>query len=176
MTTCRPAFPGVLAAALIGGLTLVLLASCANGAPGPTAGSQPNSGSASPAGTARPAPASSASPRASGTGSATCGSTGAPLIIRPGDQPNPVCVHPGDILTLTAAPSPTQPWQPLTTTDPATLACTTRTGADGALTATCKALRPGAATVSTGTAAFSGDPHGPAQYFWTLTVNVSAAP
>jgi hypothetical protein len=46
---------------------------------------------------------------------------------------------------------------------------------EGALAATCHATGVGIATVATITAAFAGDPHGPAQYTWTLTVHVTAA-
>lgn len=173
----RPAPPGTLA--LLTGLALLLLTACASTPSGPSAGSQPNSGSAGPAGTARPQPASPAtSPATSAAPSTTptgCSPAPASMTIQPGDQPAPVCLHPGDTLTLTARSSPTQPWQPLTSTDPTTLSCTTQTQPNGALTATCHALRPGTATVSTGTAAFSGDPHGPAQYTWTLTIEVRAA-
>lgn len=172
MTTSHPAPPGTLA--LFSGLTLLLLAACASTAPGAASGPQSSSGSgsAAPAGTARPQPASSPPTTAPTASPGACPHDGTPITIRPGDQPAPVCLYPGGTLTLTAGPSPTQPWQPLTTTNPAILTCTTQPHPDGALTATCRALQPGTATVSTTTAAFSGDPHGPAQYIWTLTIEV----
>ncbi len=44
------------------------------------------------------------------------------------------------------------------------------------LTVTCHSLTAGTGTVSTTTAAFAGDPHGPAQHTWTLTVHSDPAP
>ena len=98
-----------------------------------------------------------------------------PIAIRPGGQPAPVHLHPGDTLTLAATSSWLQPWQPLTSSDPTILRCTSRSQADGALTATCHAIAVGTVTVSTTTAPFAGDPHGPAQHTWTLTVHITPA-
>lgn len=96
-----------------------------------------------------------------------------PITIRPGGRPAPVHLRPGDILTLTATSSWLQPWQPPTSSDPTILRCTSRSLADGALTATCQAVAVGTVTVSTITAPFAGDPHGPAQQMWTLTVHIT---
>jgi hypothetical protein len=163
----------------------MLLASCAGTASGSGSGSSPTgssaqggsgsggSGSAQPAGTARADP-----PAASDTASqGASGCLPAPAVItaRTGEQPAPVCLRVGASLTITAQPSPAQPWQPMTTSNPAVLACTSRAADRGALTATCRALAPGTATISTTTAAFAGDPHGPPQYTWTLTVHVQPA-
>jgi hypothetical protein len=131
----------------------------------------PNSGgSAEPAGTARPQPITTPT-----TDPAAGPYDGKPITIRRGGQPAPIRLHPGDVLTLTASGSPIQPWQPPTSSDPATLRCDPHTLPDGALTVTCHALGVGTATVSTRTAPFAGDPHGPAQHTWTLTVHITHA-
>ena len=146
-------------------LLMLLLAACANG---PNAGAAAGStGSAGPAGTGRPQPTSTPA-----TEPASCPYDGRPIAIGRGAHPAPVCVHPGDVLTLTADPSPTQPWQPATSSDAAVLRCDSRQLADGALAVTCHAVAAGTVTVSTTTAAFAGDPHGPPQHTWTLTVQV----
>lgn len=170
--TSKP-FPAFAVLTLLAGLT-VLITACAK-VPDASAARKPDSsGSAEPAVTARPQP--TAMPTAPNTTPVACPYDGTPITIRPGDQPAPICLHPGDLLTLGAQPSPTQPWQPPTSSAPATLRCDSRPLADGALTATCHALGLGTASVSTTTAAFAGDPHGPAQYTWTLTVHVTPAP
>lgn len=144
----------------------VLLAACAGNSDAAGSG-----GSAEPASTARPQPTPSPTPPA-----AACPYDGKPITIRPGGQPTAICLHPGDVVTLTAPGSPIQPWQPPTSSDPAILSCASRALAAGALTATCHALGVGTATVSTRTAPFAGDPHGPAQHTWTLTVHITPAP
>jgi polyphosphate kinase 2 (PPK2 family) len=52
------------------------------------------------------------------------------------------------------------------------VSCTSAAGPDGTIAGTCRALRAGTAEVSTMTAPFAGDPHGPPQYLWRLTVEV----
>ncbi len=153
-------------------LAIVLLASCAR--PNSTAKQEPGSstGSASDATSAQvsqPSPPATSSPDASG-----CYHDGTPITAQAGDQPAPICLHPGETLTITTQSSPAQPWLPMTTSDAAVVVCTSRPLANGALTATCHALQPGTATVSTTTAAFTGDPHGPPQYTWSLTIHVEA--
>jgi hypothetical protein len=161
------------------GLIATFLAACAG-----TAATSPNSqgsdsvgssGSATPARTARPGqPPPPTTPASNGTPG--CTPARATITARAGDQPVPVCLHPGHTLTITTEPSPLQPWQPMTSTDPAVLMCSSQPLPQGARTATCRALRPGTATVTTITAPFSGDPHGPAQHTWTLTIHVQPAP
>jgi len=94
------------------------------------------------------------------------------LTIEWGGPPRPVCLRVGATLVIVAPSSPLQPWQQFTSSNPRVLTCDTRKSADGAATATCHARQPGRATVRTMTAAFSGDPHGPAQQVWSLPVTV----
>lgn len=180
MTGKPPTPPGALT--LLAGLSLLLLTACASTTPNAASGpGQGSSGSAEPATSAKPsaapasspaAPPSPASPPASGTHPVGCPLKTITLTAKPGERPAPVCLHPGDTLTINTQPSPLQPWQAATSTDPTALGCTSQRQADGALTITCHALRPGNASVSTTTAAFSGDPHGPAQFTWTLNVQI----
>lgn len=86
-----------------------------------------------------------------------------------------MCLHVGETLTISAPPSAAQPWQPMTVSDEMLLTCTSQHGAQGSLTAVCHALKRGTAAVSTMTAPFSGDPHGPAQFIWTLTIEILPA-
>ena len=166
---------------LVGGL-LAMLAACAAagsdagagaGVPSGARSSPSSLGSAAPAGTARPGPP--------GTSTAPlpvdplCSPAPASITARFGEQPRPVCLRVGQHLTITTQPSPTQPWQSMTTSAAAVLECTSQLDDQGALTATCSALRPGTATVSTTTAPFAGDPHGPPQHTWTLTIHVQPA-
>jgi hypothetical protein len=167
------------AVTLFAGLTVLVLAACGRPTSDTTgaAGQQSNSaGSSAHAGTARPLPGSV--PSGPSSNPAVCPYDGVPITIRPepGAQPGPICLHPGDAVTLNAQPSPLQPWQPPTSSDPDTLACTSQPLGNGALTATCHALRPGTATVSTTTAPFAGGPQGIPQWIRTLTIHVTPAP
>lgn len=170
MTSKPPSVPAVLT--LLAGLAM-LLAACAKN-PDVPSGREPNStGSAGPGATARPQ--FTPGPGTSAANPTACPYDGTPITIRRGGHPAPICLHPGDVLILNALPSPTQPWQPPTSSDATILRCDSRLLAEGALTATCHALGLGTVTVSTTTAAFAGDPHGPAQYTWTLTVQITGA-
>lgn len=172
---------------LVGGL-LVVLASCAGTASGPVSGSESSSGaqestgssgSAAPAGTAHPgAPSTSSTSATSAVPlpvDPVCSHTPSTITARIGDRPRPVCLRIGQSLTITTQASPSQPWQPMTTSNAAILALTSHSADQGALAATCKALRPGTTTVSTTTAPFAGDPHGPPQYTWSLIIEVQPA-
>jgi hypothetical protein len=94
------------------------------------------------------------------------------LTIDRAQPPTPICVRVGATLMIEAPASPLQPWQAFHTSNPALLSCDTQQSSDGAATTTCHARRQGNATLSTSTAAFSGDPHGPAQQLWLLAVTV----
>jgi hypothetical protein len=168
----KPPLPPTITA-LLTGLTIVLLTSCAAAASNTSSNQEPGSAGSAPGATTA---AVSQPPATPGSGASGCRRDGAPIIVRAGDQPAPVCLHPGETLTMTTETSPTQPWQPMTTSDATVLGCASRPLANGSRTATCHALQPGIATVATTTAAFTGDPHGPAQYAWTLTIHVQAAP
>lgn len=154
---------------------LMLSAACASGEQ--AASSQQgadSSGSAAPGGTSRaipPVPSPSASP----SPSSGCAAAPVAMAIRIGQQPAPVCLRVGDTLTITAPPSPAQPWQPMNGSDASVIACTSQHADQGALTAVCHALSPGTAKLSTMTAPFAGDPHGPPQFMWTLTIHVQPA-
>jgi hypothetical protein len=166
------------AVTLLAGLTVLVLAACGRPTSDTTgAAGQPNStgnsAHAGTPGTARPLPGLPSGPSSN---PAVCPYDGVPITIRPGAQPGPICLHPGDAVTLNAQPSPQQPWQPPTSSDPDTLACTSQPLRDGALTATCHALRPGTATVSTTTAPYPGGAGGISQSIWTLTIHVTPAP
>lgn len=166
----KPSAPPRTAAPLAA--LVLVLASCADIGTGPSARQDTpaaGAGSASGAGLARPDHTPASAPPPSPTG---CRYPTAPIAARAGSQPAPVCLTPGADLTVAAAQSPAQPWQPMTSSDPSVLSCTSQPQADGALTATCRARAAGTATVSATTAAFAGDPHGPTQYTWTLTVHV----
>lgn len=144
----------------------LLLGACATGSVSPTAGDGVVSGSA---GTGS-APPTGAPP--SPTRPADCGDLPLSLVIRPGDAPGPVCLRVGVLLTVTAGPSPYQPWQPIVSSATDVLDCSTTTSADGAIAAECRAGSPGTAVLTTTTGPFAGDPHGPAQFRWQLAVRV----
>jgi len=171
-----PSLPFGFRALFLGGI-LLLLASCASTGSGSGASSSAGEnsgsvGSAQPAGTARPgSPSASAAPSSGASG---CSDASAAFTARTGEQPAPVCLRVGATVTITTQPSPAQPWQPMTTSDTAVLACTSKSADQGVLIATCRALAPGTAAVSTITAPFAGDPHGPPQHTWTLTIQVRA--
>jgi len=116
-----------------------------------------------------PAPTSTPVPP---TSSAQAGCGPAQVHIAPASAPAEMCLAVGATLTLTSDASELQPWTPLTSSDPAVLSCVSDQHADGSVTGACMAQAPGTATVSTGTSAFAGDPHGPPQYAWKLTVTV----
>jgi hypothetical protein len=89
-----------------------------------------------------------------------------------GEAPAPVCLRLGDHVTVTAPPSANQPWQAMTSDDESIVGCTSRQLTDGGLEATCTALALGTTTVSTMTAPYAGDPRGPQQSIWRLTITV----
>jgi hypothetical protein len=94
--------------------------------------------------------------------------------ITAGARPEPVCLPVNGLLHITSDPSPNQPWTTLLSSNPKILSCTSQVGKDGAVSGTCTPHLPGTVTVTTGTAPFAGDPSGPPQYQWMLTVNVVA--
>jgi hypothetical protein len=151
-------------------LVVLLLAACGDtggteGAPGPQSG-----GSAGPAGTVHTEPSAASAPAPV----AGCAAGDERMTIGSGQLPQPRCLRVGGTLIVDAPSSPAQPWQVFTTSDAQVLSCATSQRHDGAATATCHALRPGAATVATMTAPFAGDPHGPPQRQWRLAVLVRA--
>ena len=147
--------------------SVLLLTACAAGS---TAAPADGAGSASPAATAHPVPPSDTgrpSPTSKGCTSA------ATITARRGEQPTPLCLTPGAALRIHTEPSPHQPWGPFTSTDNSVVRCTSETADDGATQTTCLAVRPGTAIVSTTTAPFSADPHGPPQDTWQLHITVA---
>ena len=89
--------------------------------------------------------------------------------VRPNEEVGPICLLVGAKLEITAAPSPTQPWQLLVSSDPSVLKCTSTSGPSGTVSGTCQALKPGTALVTTETK----PPTDHANDRWRLTVTVS---
>jgi hypothetical protein len=139
------------------------------GASGQGSGGQ---GSAGPVPATVPVASVRADPTPGGAGHGSCAAGGGHLVADPATPPAPVCLRVGEELNLSTPTSPLQPWQPFTSSDPQVLDCHPTPSADGAASAVCTARRPGSATVSTVTGPFSGDPHGPAQHMWQLTITV----
>jgi hypothetical protein len=154
---------------------LLLLTACGSGSAGQvgdSGGSPADSvGSASAAGTAGPSsPSSEVHPAPTSTG---CPSVPETVRVHHGEQPAAICLTPGATLRIVTDPSPRQPWSALTSTDESVVRCISRAATDGAIEATCTAVNSGTATVSTVTAPFAGDPHGPPQYMWRLEIAVA---
>jgi hypothetical protein len=161
---------------LVLAVAVPLIASC--GGPDQPAGG--GSGSTGP-------PGSTGSPPVAG-GSGSTGSTGTPgpaptgtggrcadgttITARVGAAPAAVCLTRGGSLLVRTEPSHLQPWAPLASSDESIVRCRSRRLADGAVEATCTAVGPGTATLSTSTAPFGGDPHGPPQDTWRLPITV----
>jgi hypothetical protein len=141
---------------------VLVVTGCASRPAEPSSG-----GSAAAAGTGGPTPDSPGPP----SSTLGCGS-GERITIHQAQPPQPVCLPIGATLSIDAPASPLQPWQPFTTSNARLITCTTTVSRDGSATGTCRALRPGQATITTTTAAFSGDPHGPAQQLWQLAVTI----
>jgi hypothetical protein len=144
----------------------VPLTACARGT---TTASGPDSAVSGTA-TTRPGPTAGTTP----TGNPPSGCVGGSveLTVHPGDNPPPLCLRVGATLHITASSSPYQPWQPLTSSTTDIVGCDTTVGADGTVSAVCHARQTGTAVLTATTGAFSGDPHGPPQYRWQLTVRV----
>jgi len=148
-----------------GTLAVLLLSGCGGGAPRTPGGPAPAGGSAG-ATSARPVPPTGTTP------ASPAGCDVRQVTVKPGEAPPPVCLPVGAELRIDTPASPRQPWQPFTSSDPRVVACTTTYAPVGAAIATCRALRAGTATVGSMTAPFSGDPHGPPQQYWELSVRV----
>ena len=166
--------------ALIGiGATIVAVtvAAIACGGPTPTGsagGTAAGHGTAGPASATSPTPEpQSGHPKPSGPGSASCAEGSRQLTIDPAAPPPLLCLRIGETLYLSTPASPLQPWQPFMSSDPQVLECRGGNGAEGTVAAVCTARRAGQAAVTTQTGPFSGDPHGPAQQSWHLTVQVT---
>jgi hypothetical protein len=99
-----------------------------------------------------------------------CGSV--TLVARTGERPAPVCLRRGATLRVVTEPSPRQPWSLPASSDRSMLRCVSRRRPEGAAVATCRARRAGTVTVATQTAPFAGDPHGPPEYLWQVTVTI----
>jgi hypothetical protein len=95
------------------------------------------------------------------------------VTARPGQDPGPVCLSGGRDLRLDTPSSTLQPWQPFTSSNPRVLDCKSTVDSNGAAHATCTAGQRGVAVVSTHTGPFSGDPHGPPQTSWQVSVTVT---
>lgn len=148
--------------------TIATIAGCATHAGRDQSQSPPASGGSA-------TPAAIGMPTTSGQPAAVTSGCAHPTQLRvsPTQAGGPVCLPVGHQLRIDTPTSPHQPWQAFVSSDPGVIECTSTTGPDGAATATCRALRTGSATISTATAPFTGDPHGPPQMTWTLTVHVT---
>ena len=115
----------------------------------------------------------SAAPPTSGDPSPVPCPDGAHLAVDPAQPPAPICLRAGHVLHLSTTASPLQPWENFTSSAAEVVTCeSTRTG-DGAVQATCTAQTPGTSVITSQTTPFSGDPHGPAQLMWQLTITVT---
>jgi hypothetical protein len=145
---------------------------------GPASGTVPSSsGSAVPTTGPIGGPPLSTTTTSNTTGGPTVApgaACGAPASVRitAGVVPGPVCLPVNGSLRLTSDPSPHQPWGQLVSSNPKILSCTSEAGAQGAVSGVCTPHLPGTVTVSTMTAPFAGDPHGPPQFRWELRINV----
>jgi len=114
------------------------------------------------------APVSAPAPRRCADGAA-----GADVIVDPARPPKPVCISVGHVVELSTGIAPHHPWSAFASSDPAVLACASARVPGGAVQARCTGRRPGIAVITTGTMPVPGDPHGPAQRIWELTVTVA---
>lgn len=158
---------------IIIGCTLGVSAAVVLAACGGTAGGQPPN--ASPGGrgtgsaeTARPTQPSTAPPSSAGQ----CRDD-AHLTVDPAHPPAPICLRVGHVLHVSTTVSPHQPWESLASSDPGVVTCESTHVADGAVQAACTGQKPGTTIISTQTMPFQGDPHGPAQVMWQITVTVT---
>jgi hypothetical protein len=157
----------LLALLLTGGLF-----ACSPSQPAPPASTVSTSDTRGTAGTTAPtAPSTTGDVAPSGTPLAGCPSGTVTLDID-ATPTAPLCLRTAATLHLTAQSSPHQPWQPLVSSGPGVLRCQSHPAADGSLTGTCVAVAPGSAALHTSTAPFPGDPHGPPQQDWNVTVTV----
>lgn len=150
---------------------VLVLAACGDTASGQPPNPNPDGRGAGSAETARPTQPSAAPPTSEHPPPRHC--PDAHLTVNPARPPAPICLRVGHILRLSTAASPLQPWENLTSSDPRVVTCESTRGADGAVQARCTGLKPGTAVLSTQTMPFQGDPHGPAQVMWQLTVTVT---
>jgi hypothetical protein len=168
MTTRYPVAMAAMVAAV------VAVAGCAASAGDQRATPSAGAGSASAAYSATPPPSPSTASSLACAGPDRVTVRTGQVTVRTGTSPPAICLAVGRQVQLDAPPSPQQPWQPFTSSNPDLLACTSAPTKDGGAAATCHALQPGTATVTTTTAPFAGDPHGPPQYTWQLTVTITA--
>ena len=157
-------------------MTMVIAVSSLEGcAAGATSSQSAGSGQATGPVVSEPLIGAASSTTSSGTaGSPAPGPTCDPvgITIRQGTRPQPVCLPTGTDLRLSSEAATHQPWSVLHSSDEAVLTCRSTTHPDGSISALCHALAPGRATLTTTTAPFAGDRHGPPQYQWQLVVTV----
>lgn len=170
---CEVRMPSVRRHHMIRSLLLLVLVAGCSSTPSTGASGSPSEISPSAGTTPDASPSPSASSHSPG---GPCQAGSVSETARRGQVPAPLCLEVGATLRVGAEPSPRQPWMPLTSSDEAVLRCVSRPAPGGSIDATCTAVRPGSATVSTVTAPFAGDPHGPPQFRWALEVTVVQAP
>jgi hypothetical protein len=137
-------------------------------------GGQPATGSdsAGPAAIAPPTTPATAAPIPTPTRSPRCGD--ATITVVQGTTPAPLCLRVGARLIILSQPSQLQPWSKLASSYTVVLDCRSDQHSDGSVTGVCTAREPGSVVVSTTTAPSAGDPHGPPQYLWQVTVTIAA--
>lgn len=150
-------------------LALMLLSACGPAATPPSAASS-GGGPDGPARTTPPMTELTSVPRTEG-GTPNCAPPTRSITARAGELPSAICLHVGETIDISTERSPPQPWQAMISTDAATVECTSTNVAGGTVRAVCRARQPGTAIVSTTTAPFAGDPHGPPQTTWALTIH-----
>ncbi|MGW4528600.1 hypothetical protein [Amycolatopsis sp. NPDC004378] len=94
------------------------------------------------------------------------------LTATPSTPPAAQCLTVGAVLRIQMPDSPAQPWSWPSSSDDSVLRCAARQLPQGAAEAVCSGRRAGTATVTTTTGPFAGDPHGPPQTPWQVTITV----
>ena len=147
-------------------VAVVLLAGCATGQPVASPSPDLSSSSASPKPSRPPLPSSD--PSVLPPNRSDCVASTELATVRPNEQAGPVCLLVGAKLQVSSAPSPSQPWQLLASSDPDVLKCTSTAGSNGTVIGNCMALDRGSAVVTTRTKS----PANGASDYWRLVVFV----
>jgi hypothetical protein len=150
----------------------VLIAACGETAQGQPANPNPGGSGRGSAETGQPGRPVNTPPAPAHPSPARC-PDGAQVTVDPAHLPAPICLSVGHTVHLSTTASPLQPWQTFASSDPDVVRCESTRTRDGAVQAKCTGQKPGTAVLTTGTTPFQGDPHGPAQRMWQLTITVT---
>lgn len=128
-------------------------------------------------------PVTSSSGYRSGTTAAGTSATTSAAVDRCGPRtltatlsappPAPQCLTADAVLRIRMPDAPARPWSWPVSSDDAVVHCTARQLPQGAAEAVCIGRRTGTATVTTSATPFAGDPHGPPQAPWQVTITVT---